>query len=359
MQHKIAILVGPLPSPVTGQSIAFKALVDNYKYNKKVFDYNCNKEHFFYFLIKNLSVVLSFFVYCLLNKKNISSVYITTSRSNVGFFRDFALISTAALFSLTIINHLHGADFKRFRAKNNILKVLIDFIYIRISASIVLCDSMKEQYDCYENMKLVTIPNFHDLTDKSTIVHKSTNHFKVLYLSNVMYSKGIFHLIDSVKALVDNGFNIQLDIAGAVMADLYMAKDESEKLLLEKIKNCNYIKFHGAVYGPKKTYLLENASVFCLPSFYPTEAQPISIIEAMATGCFIITTDHNYLPDLVSQKEGLVIKKDNQEAISDALKFTYENPAVLKGISKHNVEHAEKNYSLSTYIHSITEVIHI
>jgi len=129
-------------------------------------------------------------------------VYITTSRIYLGFFRDFTLIFIADLFSFTIINHLHGADFKIFRDKNKILRIFIDFIYEKISVSIVLCEPMKEQYDCYDNMKLVTIPNFYALKNKSCILHKDPSVFRVLYLSNIMYSMGIFHLIDSVKVLV-------------------------------------------------------------------------------------------------------------------------------------------------------------
>jgi len=72
VQDKITILVGPLPDPVTGQSIAFKALVDGFNYNKKVFDYSFSKGSFFHLLIRNIHIVVSFLVFCIFNKKKIS-----------------------------------------------------------------------------------------------------------------------------------------------------------------------------------------------------------------------------------------------------------------------------------------------
>lgn len=49
---------------------------------------------------------------------------------------------------------------------------------------------------------------------------------------------------------------------------------------------------------------------FALPTRYPNEGQPISILEAMGNGMFIITTDHAGIPDIVEDGvNGIVMKK--------------------------------------------------
>ena len=59
------------------------------------------------------------------------------------------------------------------------------------------------------------------------------------------------------------------------------------------------IFYHGPLYGMQKKDFLKALDIFVLPSFYASEAMPISIIEAMRSGCVIIATEHHYLPFLV------------------------------------------------------------
>ena len=57
--------------------------------------------------------------------------------------------------------------------------------------------------------------------------------------------------------------------------------------------------------------------IFALPTRYPNEGQPISIIEAMGSGMFIITTDHAGIPDVVHNGvNGIVM---NREATAEKI----------------------------------------
>ncbi len=53
----------------------------------------------------------------------------------------------------------------------------------------------------------------------------------------------------------------------------------------------------------KKRKLLKECYIFALPTRYRNEGQPISILEAMGNGMFIITTDHAGIPDIVGTGE--------------------------------------------------------
>ena len=55
--------------------------------------------------------------------------------------------------------------------------------------------------------------------------------------------------------------------------------------------------------GEKKRRLFAEAHVFCLPTYYSYyEGQPISILEAYASGCVVITTDHGGICDIFKDK---------------------------------------------------------
>jgi glycosyltransferase involved in cell wall biosynthesis len=51
------------------------------------------------------------------------------------------------------------------------------------------------------------------------------------------------------------------------------------------------------VDGPGKKNLFSEAHIFCLPTYYPYEGQPIAILEAFASGCVVITTNHSGISD--------------------------------------------------------------
>jgi len=59
--------------------------------------------------------------------------------------------------------------------------------------------------------------------------------------------------------------------------------------------------------------------IFCLPTYYPNEGQPISILEAMANGCAIVTTDHGGIKDVVTKENGIFVGKSNPCDLKNAL----------------------------------------
>jgi len=80
------------------------------------------------------------------------------------------------------------------------------------------------------------------------------------------------------------------------------------------------VTYHGVVKGMKKKELLFNNYIFCLPSKHPYgEGQPISILEAMANGCAIVTTDHGGIKDIVNEEYGVFAEKQSPKSLAEAI----------------------------------------
>lgn len=348
------IFIGPQNDPITGQSLAFSLIYDNYKENKSIIEYGGRNTIF-----KIMSIVIcSIKLFMLGVTFKYDSVYITTSRTVFGFIRDFLLINISKLFSLKVVNHLHGADFKNFYfSLNPIMKELVNYTYKKIDTSIVLLPRMKEQYDMFENMNIVCISNCCD-TPLYTPNFEKKKKNTILYLSNVMFSKGIVHLIDAVIKLHDEGVDVELNIAGSILGDDFKSKDEMESILFNKILNKKYIEYVGVVKGKCKDKLLHESMLFVLPTFYKTEAQPISIIEAIANGCVVITTNHNYLMDMISLRNGCIIEKQCVSSIYDAISVYLKSIEKAKVVFDHNVKIAGDKYSLDKYVLKISSELY-
>lgn len=354
-----AFFVGPSSGKITGQSVAFNLIYKNYKGKKCLIDYPDFSDN----LLKvALHYFIAFFIFVAMNFKyllNEKVIYITTSRTYVGFIRDSFFIIVGWLFRVKLINHLHGSDFLYFRDKQSGgVRKIIDFVYNRIDISIVLTETMIEQYKIYKKMKLIVVSNCY--SGLSVVNNKKIfqgKDLELVYLSNLIYSKGVLHLIRATKQAYEAGIPVKLRLAGAICSDEYYSENELSRLIDTEISTAKYIEHVGVVKDNKKDDLLLSTDVFLLPTFYRSEAQPISIIEAMYYGCVIVTTNHNYLKDFITNENGVIVQKESEDSLYGAIKLIYENKKSFVNVSEKNMKIARMIYSPEKYIQRIISII--
>lgn len=353
-RHTKILFFGPLPPVFTGQSIAFSyalssinkdsvLVVDTQRYKNK---WVC----FFY---------IQFTVLKLLILNNIDTIYITSSRSILGFFREYLILILAKHLNIRIVNHLHGSDFNDFYSSNFLLKPIIRSIYSHISTSIVLLDEMKEQYKHFPNMKLEVVSNCYDPIYENEIIDFESKS-GIVYLSNIMYSKGIIDFLDSLKIVLSKS-KTKIYIAGSFLGDYLKTNEEIKTNFISKVNLLNKefnnrVKFLGTLEGIEKMELLKRTAIFCLPTFYKTEAFPLSIIEAMALGNAIVTTNHNYLPSIINSQNGMLVPTSNVTELANSLLYLCNDQNLIL-IQKRNVEYAKTNFSFSKFQNNIKRIL--
>lgn len=98
----------------------------------------------------------------------------------------------------------------------------------------------------------------------------------------------------------------------------------------------------GYVDERTKRGLFGRADVFCLPSQFPTEVFPLTILEAYASGTPVVVSDLRTFEEFVIEDEtGLVFERANPQDLADKLseivsdadlrRFLGQNAAVLSG----------------------------
>ena len=351
----MTLLIGSLPPPITGQSISFSYLTNFIKKNRfKI--YNTNKSSLKFFNYLDSLLILP--IYILFNQ--FDSIYFLGSRSKFGFLRQLPFVSIAILKRIKLINHLHGADFKEFYKNAGFLKSIIKWAYKKVDTSIVLLEEMKDQFKAFPKMKLEVVPNAVSKEFKNLDI-AFPKEKRILFLSNIMASKGIIEFLTASKQLLEDDNVIRIDIAGDFISDYYLTKNQIKKKFLdlfEDLKNdfSERIFYHGTVSGIKKVDLLKSSSIFILPTYYPTEAFPISIIEAMASGNAIITTKHNYLEKIISEKQGGTIKIKDSSQIVSLIKKLFSDQQKLQIIQKNNLMQSKK-HNLDNHLSHLHKII--
>ena len=130
-----------------------------------------------------------------------------------------------------------------------------------------------------------------------------------------------------------------------------------KKKFLDRLKGTIEIYYHGIVFGEKKKELFSNSHLFCLPTYYSYEGQPISILEAYASGCVVITTDHGGISDIFKNGvNGFEVQKKSVISIKREIEQILKKPEQLLPVALSNREIVYNKYRTSTYCSSLLKI---
>ncbi len=359
------LFIGALPEPITGQSLACQVLLSELVKTNEVKVINLSKNTFRQGIssIGRIIDIFKIIVNGWRNKANKNIIYFTISESYAGNLKDILIYLICYKQLSKMIIHLHGGAGMRdiMQGKNRLLRWLNNYFVNKLGAIIVLGNSHTDIYSNVKNQsKIHIVPNFaQDYLFTTTALIQSkfatTRSIKILFLSNLLPGKGHIELVQAFMALDEaTKAMIEIDFAGG------FESPEQEHAFLKLIEGVKQIGFHGKVGGDKKKKLFTEAHIFCLPTYYPYEGQPISILEAYASGCAVITTDHSGIYDVFTdQVNGFsVIKKDTNSlktVIVDAIK----SPELLEKMAMNNLLTAQKNYTTEIYNTKLMQIVNL
>ncbi|NOT36006.1 MAG: glycosyltransferase family 4 protein [Saprospiraceae bacterium] len=358
--NKYILFAGPYPPPIHGQSYAFKMAYDHFKEPKILISQNLESSNKLVRTARALRSIINYFL--IFNKYDISVVYLTGSRSVLGSLKDVILIRLAKFKNARIINHIHAAHFNKFlESLPSYLKKLYYTSYKKVDVFVPLLLEMVHEYKEFEkSARIEVVENFYDpgmnLLQVPIKSHQSSDSIVISYFSNLIFSKGIFDLLDAFLLLQKKFPAVLLQIAGNYGSDSFMSAEEV-KLKFQPYLENKSIEYCGVLQRDAKIKFLTRSHIFILPSFYTSEAFPISILEAMRCGNAIIVSDHHYLPGIVGKEGGSIVEARNINAISDSIETMLEHPEELKTIRSHNVKFASSHYSLDKYINKLYSII--
>ncbi len=155
----------------------------------------------------------------------------------------------------------------------------------------------------------------------------NSHHFKpgekimsVVSSGRLLPRKGFRELVHAVKELdIPAGVHILGD--GPLRYELELDAKESKSAII----------FHGWMDHRQPVYkeMLGSAAIYCLVS--SRENASIAILEAMASGCAIITADDSGCPEMVADT-GLLVSPGQPHAIAEAISTLIQSPDKLKAL---------------------------
>lgn len=353
------IIIAPVGSSFTtgiANAVRITKEILETQYNVLLIDTaaNVNEENIRSLTFKRLIGFLKIFYIFFTQIKSSKIIYITISMSLIGFFRDMIFIIFSKLFLKKVFLHLHGGGYKEyfFLKRNFLIKRLIIFILNRCDKLFILSENIKNDFNFIDDKKKIKIIE-NTLKPNKDVIKKNFDYLKIIYLSNFIKSKGYELVLKTCKLLSERKINFKCEMYGKFI-NLNDQKNyaSSDQLKLEFLEFLNVNKLKDKIVfsenlDPQEKYIkLRNANVLVLPSSYPGEGLPISLLEALINKLPIISTNQGAITDIVKHNyNGFIINSFNEVEIVNYLIKLINDKKIFKIMSENSIKIYEEKFS--------------
>ena len=235
----------------------------------------------------------------------------------------------------------------------NFLEYLIDQAVIRSASQIVSvskncidtlstrkafcrCRNLRYIYNGIEDPRLISKEG------KSVVRNQYAAEQYCLMLATYEPRKGHAYLLQAFKIVVKEFPNVRLHIYG-------FGKSEEKQRVVHEVKRLaleNNVSLND--FTPNTASLIANASVLVVPSL-AYESFNLTIIEAMAFGTPVVTTNVGGMPEVLADSHaGYVCSKDDPIAFADAIKNILGNPALASEFGRNGRKAFEQRFTAGT-----------
>lgn len=252
-------------------------------------------------------------------------VYFTLTSNGIGFYKDSLLAILTKLLGANVVYHFHNKGIKERQDRwvDNLLYTLV----FKNAEIILLSDHLYSDVQKYVSRERVHIcPNGIPkliLDSKKDIQESENRVVQILFLSNLIESKGVYVLLKACKILKAKDVNFHCTYVGG-------EGDIQGEELQQSIKNMGLIsevEYIGKRYGKDKHQILLNSDIFVFPTYYQKETFGLVNLEAMQFSLPVISTNEGGIPDVVENgKTGFLVPQQDSAALAEKMEFLINNP---------------------------------
>lgn len=250
----------------------------------------------------------------LLRKEPFDILHTTTS-GNIGSLRDYAVAKLCKKYGVKTIMHCrYGCITEDIHSKGLIGIMLrksmsiFDQIWVLDSRSYNTLKGINSLKD-----KVHLTPNSIDITEKMNPTPKE--YKRVAFVGNLIPSKGLYELVEACTRT-----EVRLDVVGPGTEEVIT---KISALAGDKLNKSIFI--HGRLPNAEAVKFMHDVDILALPTYYTSEAFPISILEAMSLTKMVISCPRaavkDMLTDINGKPCGMLVEPKSVDAIVDAINW--------------------------------------
>lgn len=362
MKNQSILFVLHWPPPVHGSSVVGLQIKQSKVINSS---YNCNYinlgtsksineigKHGISKIFRYFSILFQLLKILITQRPNLC--YFALTVKGVAFYKDAILIMLIKLFNVKLVYHFHnkGVRLNQNRITYNLLYRLVfknadaillsEFLYSDVQSFI----SQEKIHVCHNGIPL-EVPQIINGKSKSKIV-------KILFLSNLIKSKGVFVLLEACSVLKQKNIFFECDFIGGE-GDISAAQFESKVQILGL---SNQVKYLGKKFGKEKNIAFSNADIFAFPTYYDNECFPLVLLEALQHGLPIVSTYEGGIKDIVEDGVvGFLVAQKSVSEFAEKLEILIQNYELRCKMGEDGKHKFEKEFTLDKFERNLNQIL--
>ena len=280
--------------------------------------------------------------------------YLAITCHGSGFLKDSPFVLLCKLFRTKIVIHQHNKgmanDVDRWP-----YRWLLPLCYKNAKVILLSWYLYPDIEKAVPKENVVICPNGIKLGPKNIDMHerKKDNVPRLLFLSNLIESKGVFVLLDALKIIKDKGGGFICDFVGGETKEIDANSFAEE---VEKRGLNHTVFYQGEKYGAEKEKAFNVSDIFVFPT--NEDCFPLVLLEAMAHRLPIVTTTEGAIPDEVTDGEnGLVCEKKNPESLAKCIAKLIEDEELRLRMGEAGRKKLEEKYTSEVFEKRMKEIL--
>ncbi|WP_248723484.1 glycosyltransferase family 4 protein [Seonamhaeicola sp. ML3] len=271
---------------------------------------------------KNIGIRLLDMLYHIYINRNTSNYVLIDTYSTLNFYYAYLCSQLCRILKIKYIPVLHGGQLPdRLKKSPKLSKAIFKNAHINVAPSKYLMFNFEQAG--YKNLEY--IPNSIELKNY-TFKQRSIDKVKLLWVRSFSNIYNPSLAVQILKALNDEDIKAELCMVGPDNdGSLNEVKDLARVLDVD-------LKFTGKLSKEEWIELSKEYNIFINTT--NVDNTPVSVIEAMALGLPVISTDVGGMPFLIKNGvDGLLVKPNSVEAFLFAIKTLTNTPSSIEAMT--------------------------
>jgi len=267
------------------------------------------------------------------------------------------ILPLAKQMNIPLIVSFHGFDASKKLASRSYrdgLKEVFDYASAIIVCNPGMCDALplSEKH----KSKVHWVPYGIDLEQFSNDTSPAPlNSFSILHVGRLVEKKGVPDLIHALARAAKEVDQVTLHIVGA-------GREENEcRALVKEYGLQSKVIFHGWKSPREVKELMQQCDLFVLNSRIDSkgdaEGLPVGLLEAMAMGCAVVSTQHAGIPLAIENEvSGILVNERDTDSLSQQLLRLYRNKELRQALGKAARAKVENQFTMKRMHENLRDI---